>query len=79
MDLCDPLDDENLRLRVSKIFEHVPSEFWTTKWKITVQDNANVRRLIIGDIVKIIENIKMGDSWFADLKLIDPPNQPQLL
>jgi DGQHR domain-containing protein len=79
MDLCDPLDDDSLRLRVAKIFENVPPDFWTTPWKITVQDNANVRRLIIGDVVKIIENIKMGDSWSADLKLIDPPNQPNLL
>jgi hypothetical protein len=67
----DPLEKEELEQYIFNMFSRIPSEFWEANWKITIQDNANVRELIITDIEKILMNTKLNKNWSSKLQLID--------
>jgi hypothetical protein len=63
----DIFDTTSVRRQVCDILKQIPSEFWQRKWSITIQDNANVRKLIIKDMEKQIQNYKLGKQWFKGL------------
>jgi DGQHR domain-containing protein len=65
----DIFDTTSVRRQVYDILKQIPSEFWEQKWSIIIQDNANVRKLIIEDMEKQIQNYKLGKQWFEGLQL----------
>jgi DGQHR domain-containing protein len=66
----DPLESEDLKRYVVGLFSPIPEDFWTTDWVTRVQDNSNVRKLIQGDLEKIIVNAKIGSPWNRKLSLV---------
>lgn len=68
--LFDIFDPERVTQQTEQILSSVPAEFWKETWGIRIQDNANVRDLIKGDLAQITENRKLRKRWGEDLKLV---------
>lgn len=58
---------------VETILAPIPGEFWMREWAIKVQDNANVRELIRGDLDLIIVNHRTQRDWDTDLRMLIKP------
>lgn len=67
--LIDIFDVDKLEKFSHERIKVVPEEFWNSEWKIPVQDNANVRKLIKSDLESLSENSKLKRVWHTDLKL----------
>lgn len=65
----DIFDATSVNKQVCDILKQISSEFWEHQWSITIQDNANVRKLIIEDMEKQIQNSKLGKHWYEGLQL----------
>lgn len=52
-----------------KSIKKTPEKFWTTPWKIVIQDNTNVRSFIIKDMTTIAANGLDGSKWYMNLNL----------
>jgi DGQHR domain-containing protein len=69
--LLDIFDPERVSQQVEQIMASIPEQFWIQNWNIAIQDNANVRELIQGDLKKITENKKLRKQWHEDLYLVN--------
>lgn len=65
----DIFDTTSVKRQVGEILKQISPEFWEHQWSITIQDNANVRKLIIEDMEKQIQNSKLGKHWYEGLQL----------
>jgi len=70
MDRIDIFDRSELEDFVKETVKRLPVEFWLRKWKVKVQDNANVRSSIVYDMERILSNTRAKASWYEGLKLI---------
>lgn len=68
--LFDIFDPNRVTQQVEQVLSSIPTEFWAESWGIRVQDNANVRDMIKGDLTQITENRKLRKRWSQDLELI---------
>lgn len=71
MSFVDIFAADKVKSQVASIVSQLPEEFWTKPWSIKVQDNANIRDIIMDDIRQVLQNKKQsGSLWFSDLTLI---------
>lgn len=68
LDIFETKKVENTTLDILK---SIPVEFWQTKWSITIQDNANVRKMIKEDLERMVNNHKLRRVWHEDLQLFE--------
>jgi DGQHR domain-containing protein len=69
--MVDVYTQKSIRASCKNIIAPIPNEFWTCRWRIKVQDNANVRNTINSDLETIISNCKDQRNWSENLKLIE--------
>lgn len=73
MGYIDILSSDDIKKNVTILLLDIPSEYWTRKWSVRVQDNANVRGMIRRDLEVIVQNSKMKqEKWDVGLKLVKP-------
>lgn len=65
----DIFDSKAIERQVLNIVEMLEDDFWEVEWTIKVQDNANVRNLIKEDLTNLVNNSKLKNPWYEDLKL----------
>lgn len=68
----DPLEESEVQEYILGVFSGIPKDFWTHDWKVKIQDNANIRELIINDIETILVNVKLQREWMKKLSLLVP-------
>jgi len=69
LNLLDIFDSDSVERQVLSILELLPQIFWEADWSISIQDNANVRRMIKEDLTKLAENSRLRHQWNEDLEL----------
>ena len=67
LDVYSPTQVEN---QVSDILKKINPKFWDIEWAVTIQDNANIRKLIKQDLELMARNHNFKRSWDDDLQLI---------
>jgi len=65
----DIFDSKAIERQVLNIVEMLVEDFWEVEWTVKVQDNANVRNLIKADLANLVNNCKLKNPWYEDLKL----------
>lgn len=69
--LVDVYSSNEVERQVLSILRFIPQVYWETEWNnIKVQDNANVRSIIKADISILIENYKLRNPWYEDLRIL---------
>jgi DGQHR domain-containing protein len=68
LDLTEPKD---VRKRTTALLKNQSPEFWTRPWKSTSYDTRVGRQLIVDDLFHITRNMRAGDPWHTDLKVVD--------
>jgi DGQHR domain-containing protein len=71
MGIVDIFSANKVMEMVSAIVSQIPEALWLEQWSIKVQDNANVREIIMHDVGQVLQNVKSpGMDWRTDLKLV---------
>ncbi len=65
----DLFDPKELQDRTAKLVEPTPAKFWEAEWRVTVQDNANVREMIKADLEQMAANHRASRRWTEGLGL----------
>lgn len=65
----DIFDSRAIERQVLNIVEMLVDDFWQEEWTVKVQDNSNVRNLIKQDLTNLVNNSKLKNPWYEDLKL----------
>jgi DGQHR domain-containing protein len=68
--LVDIYETSEIETFISRILSPINVEFWESEWTVSIQDNANVRKMIKHDLVAMMENNKLGRTWSIDLHLV---------
>ncbi|NJK38819.1 MAG: DGQHR domain-containing protein [Oscillatoriales cyanobacterium RM2_1_1] len=69
MGLVNIFDPHTIERQVLNITNLLPQQFWEEEWSITIQDNANVRKLIKADLATLANNSRTKEPWMKDLDL----------
>jgi DGQHR domain-containing protein len=68
--LLNIFEPSEVQGQAKKIISDIPRAFWESEWTMVIQDNANVRNIIQGDLSKVVENRRVGRPWNADLTIV---------
>jgi hypothetical protein len=68
LDLTDP---DEVRAKSETFLAAQHKEFWTRSWKSSSYDTRVGRQLIVDDLVQLTRNLRAGDPWYQDLKVVD--------
>jgi hypothetical protein len=69
MGYVDIFDPNAIERQVLNIVEMLPETFWEEEWAVKIQDNANIKGLIKSDLASMVNNTKLKNAWYQDLKL----------
>jgi DGQHR domain-containing protein len=67
--VIDIFESEQLKTQILNILFLLPSVFWEREWRLEVQDNANVRRLIKEDLDSLASNTRLHQEWYEGLQV----------
>ena len=71
---CELFETSEVEKSATQMIERIPPDFWSTPWGIRIQDNANVRGLIKGDLERVTDNVKLQNRWDSDLSVLQGGN-----
>ena len=75
--MVDVYDSESVGSLCRTVLKSVNDLFWKTAWRVRVQDNANVRNMIVKDLNTMIANSRDQLPWSEGLKLISFDSIPE--
>lgn len=66
----DLVSPESVEAKIKEFIAPLEKEFWETDWNsvIKVQDNANVRGIIIEDFKTMTQNSRLDNNWSSNLR-----------
>jgi hypothetical protein len=68
LDLSDP---EQVIKQVEARLRYQEPKFWEVAWVQSSYDTKSGRALIVESLVQISRNLRTGDLWYADVKIVD--------
>lgn len=63
-------DPDQMEIQTINVLKRLPKDFWLREWSIKIQDNANVRNMIVKDLNTLAQNIRTKKGWYEGLKII---------
>jgi len=68
LDISDP---SQVIKHVAVLLRHQEKNFWVLPWIPSNYDTPSGRALIVESLVQISRNLRGGDLWYADVKVVD--------
>ncbi|MCP4701945.1 MAG: hypothetical protein GY862_34560, partial [Gammaproteobacteria bacterium] len=68
LDISDP---EQIVKHVKKMLINQEKNFWKVAWVPSSYDTTSGRALVVNSLVQISRNLRAGNLWYADVKIIE--------
>ena len=63
-------DSDLMEAQTVNVLKKLPKDFWLKEWSVKIQDNANVRNMIVKDLNTLAQNVRTKKGWHEGLKII---------